>query len=64
MKGNLKYIALAIAVFGVFGFVAGNVFKLMHWPYASEIKILSYLLLVLAALLIFISLFKANKQTQ
>jgi len=62
MKGNLKYTALAIAIFGVFSFVAGSIFKLMHWPYGSEIKIVSYLLLILAALLTFICLFKANRQ--
>jgi len=64
MKVKLKYIALAVAVFGVVGFVAGSVFKLLHWPYAAEIKILSYLLLILAALLTFICLFKANQQTR
>ena len=64
MKGKLKYIALATGALGVFSFVAGSVFKLLHWPYAAEIKILSYLLLILAALLTFICLFKANQQTR
>jgi len=51
----------AATVFAVSGFVVALpavLFKLMHWPWASEMQILAGILIIIGVMLIFISLLR------
>ena len=38
--------------------IIGALFKLMHWPWASEMQILAGILIIIGVMLIFISLLR------